>query len=178
MLPHADSYIRRLLKALRKCDVRIVTGARLTDLVFENGRVVGASARSGADPAMPVTEGEGAKLQIRARKGVILATGDFSGSRALKDRFVGLPRAKAAAINPLATGDGHLAATRLGAKVLNGDVVWGPELRFAKPPSANWATRLPDWPWFVKLARFAFQHLPSGLSKRIRAQYLQPMHLS
>jgi fumarate reductase flavoprotein subunit len=171
-LPNAESYIKRLLKAMRKHRVRIVTGARLEELIFADDRGVGVVARAGGDPETALDDVAGSKLQIRAAKGVVLATGDFSASQALKDRFVGQPRSGATAINPLSTGDGHLVATRHGAQVLNGHVVWGPELRFPKPPSALWARQLPDWPWLVKAAHFGCQQLPSWLTKRFMAEFL------
>jgi fumarate reductase flavoprotein subunit len=46
-------------------------------------------------------------------------------------------------INPYATGDGHLLAERVGARLLNMDVTYGPEIRFVAPPGRAFLQLLP-----------------------------------
>ncbi len=173
VLPNSRSYIKRLLKALKHHNVRIVTDARVNDLIVENGRVFGVKASVGVSPEVPLEKaGSTQTIEVRARKGVVLTSGDFSSNDELKERFVNTPKAKASAINSLSTGDGHIVATRYGAKILNGHLIWGPELRFPMPPNPLWATYLPVWPWLIRLTRLAFKHLPSAIAQHIMAQFL------
>jgi len=166
-LPNAGSYIRRLLKALNRHEVDILTDARLGTLVADGGRVVGARVHAADAP-----DGTGPQIEVRARKAVILATGDFSANRDMLRQFIHSPRVNAEAINPLSTGDGHRAALSLGANIRNGDLIWGPELRFPKGPGTKLADMMPDWPWLVKLARFGFNHSPPSFSRYILAKFL------
>lgn len=163
-LPNAGSYIRRLLKALNPYEVDILTDACLGTLLVEGGCVVGALVHAAGTPDQ--------QIEARARKAVILATGDFSANRDMLRQFIQSPRINAEAINPLSTGDGHRAALRLGANIRNGDLVWGPELRFPKAPGTELADLMPDWPWLVKLARFGFNQSPASLSRYILAKFL------
>ena len=65
--------IARVLRTLRQQGARILVETPLADLVMEEGRVVGALVEHG-----------GRKLRIRARRGVILATGGFPHSARLR----------------------------------------------------------------------------------------------
>jgi fumarate reductase flavoprotein subunit len=166
-LPNAGSYIRRLLKALNRHEIDIFTEARLGTLLTEGDRVVGALVHAADAP-----DGAGRQIEVRARRAVILATGDFSANRDMLRQFIHSPRVNAEAINPLSTGDGHRAALSIGANIRNGDLIWGPELRFPKGPGTKLADMMPDWPWLVKLARFSFNHSPPSFSRYILAKFL------
>lgn len=167
VLPHAGNYIRRLLKALNRYEVDVLTDARLGTLLVERDRVVGALVHVADSPGRTDPQ-----IEVRARKAVILATGDFSANRDMLRQFIHSPRINAEAINPLSTGDGHRAALSLGANIRNGDLIWGPELRFPKTPGTELADLVPDWPWLVKLARFGFNHSPANISRYILAKFL------
>ena len=75
VMPNSAAYVKRLLKAVAKHDIRILTRTALEDLLIENGRVAGVGVR-GPDAQA------GGRDEIRADRGVILATGDFSGNAA------------------------------------------------------------------------------------------------
>ena len=73
----------------------------------------------------------------------VLASGDYAANVDLKASYVSEAVSKVDAMNPTATGDGHVMAFPLGAKVLNGHVLSGPNLRFAPPPKETMDRRLP-----------------------------------
>ncbi len=100
---------------------------------------------------------------FRARGGVVLAAGDFTNDPELKSRYLGAQEAKASGVNPTATGDGQKLALPLGARILNGDLALGPELRFVPPVRANLLQMLPPWPWLAAFMAWSLDHMPPAL---------------
>src|ERR1700716_4096034 len=99
---------------------------RVTSLAVASDRV------AAVDCATP----DGAR-RFRARGGIVLATGDFTSDPELKARFMGPQEAKIDRVNVTATGDGQKLALSLGARIINGDLALGPELRFVPPQRRN-----------------------------------------
>ena len=100
VLPHSRSFIRHLTRACQRHGVKFLTGAVVDDLLVEGGRVQGI-ALAGAPG------GQDRKL-VRARRGVILATGDFSSSALeYKRKYMSGPLLEIGGINPASTGDGQ-----------------------------------------------------------------------
>ncbi len=192
ILPNSGAYTRRLAYAAAKRKVLILTNTRASRLISENGRISGLFAHIGVPADLPLEElderdpngsnldrsgmgGSGLSRpprEIRARKGVVLATGDFSSGTALKQRYLAPEEAPVAAVNPLSTGDGHVLGMQQGATMRNADLVWRPQLRFPPPPNSFWASRMPPWPPLLKLGRFAFRHLPGPIVRHIMARFL------
>ena len=81
--------------------------------------------------------GPSGRRSFRARGGVVLATGDFTSDPELKSRFMGPQEAKIDGVNETATGDGQKLALQVGARIVNGDLALGPELRFVPPQRRN-----------------------------------------
>lgn len=152
VLPNSRSFIVHLERAARRDGVVIRTQARATSLVVEDGRVVGIDC-----------ETPSGRHRYRARGGVILATGDFTNDPELKARFMGSQEAKVAGVNVNATGDGQKLALTLGARIINGDLALGPELRFVPPQGRNLLLRLPPWPLLANLMAWSLEHMPSAL---------------
>jgi len=151
VLPNSRAYPYVLSKACRKAGVTILTNARVKGLVKDGEKVVGVDALLDGKPARFV-----------ARGGVILTTGDFSASGEYKQRF--LPHVTHInALNPSNTGDGQQMGEAVGGSVLNGDVLWGPSLRFAPGKADNLVRRLPAWPWLTKCMELALTKLPASL---------------
>jgi succinate dehydrogenase/fumarate reductase flavoprotein subunit len=101
-----NALVARLFHSLRKNGVPILFGAPLGDLVVEDGRVTGA-----------VVDAAGGKIRVRARKGVVMATGGFAHNETYRAKFFPdpvPPRSLAVAEN---TGDGLAIAERVGAAV-------------------------------------------------------------
>jgi 3-oxosteroid 1-dehydrogenase len=94
-------FVARLMAA----DAPILAGFRAERLITEDGRVAGIEGLHGGKP-----------MRIRARRGVVLATGGYEGSPDLVNRFEGLPDWMN--IFPRSVeGDGMMMAGDLGAAV-------------------------------------------------------------
>jgi succinate dehydrogenase/fumarate reductase flavoprotein subunit len=95
---------------------------------------------------------------VVARRGVIIASGDFTNSSELKARFV-RDLVDVDAINPSSTGDGHLMAERAGAEIVNGDLMYG-QLRFVAPPATNFFLQLPPNKTLAGIKKFSIDYAP------------------
>jgi len=107
------SLIGHLLKACldRKIEPMLETPAR--ELITDGGRVIGLRA-----------EREGKDFHIRARKGVILASGGFEWDEELKGQFLSGPMPLPLS-PPDCEGDGLKMAMAIGAKLGNMSGYWG-----------------------------------------------------
>ncbi|WP_439496187.1 FAD-binding protein [Bosea sp. (in: a-proteobacteria)] len=144
------------LMALRKRRL----GARVSHLIYEAGRVTGAALASYATSR----PGE----WIAARRGVIFASGDFSSAElAFKQRFMSDALLEIGGINPSSAGDGQNMAEAVGAGILNGDLAWGPKIRFTAPPRPSPVARLPASRWFARSLLPAMKYLPQRLLQPI-----------
>jgi succinate dehydrogenase/fumarate reductase flavoprotein subunit len=157
VLPNSRTFPAALGRHCRRLGVDIRLGLRAEQLLVEDGRVVGVTAAAS----------DGKHLVLRARSGVVLATGDFSADRVMKAKLATETAARTEAINPGSTGDGHKLATALGSEIVNGDIVHGPRLRFVPPVRPSLVRRLPPWRIVGHAARFAAEHLPSALLRPI-----------
>ena len=101
--------------------------------------------------------------RFRARGGIVLATGDFTSDPELKAQFMGPQEAKIDGVNVTATGDGQKLALPLGARIINGDLALGPELRFVPPQRRNILLSLPPWRVLANLMAWSLDHMPSAL---------------
>lgn len=150
IVPHSRGYIVHLARACRKLGVDIRTNAKVERLICEAGRVVGVALASGE--------------QVKARRGVIIASGDFSSSGLdYKQRYMHGPLLEISGLNPTSTGDGQRMAEEVGAQVVNGDLAWGPEMRFLAPPNPSVFSRLPVARWFARLVLLAMKVFPQAM---------------
>ncbi|MCW2749115.1 MAG: 3-oxosteroid 1-dehydrogenase [Aeromicrobium sp.] len=127
-----------LRKGLIDAGVPVQYETALTGLLIEDGRVVGVRA-----------ERDGKELIIRARRGVILGSGGFEKSAALREKYLPSPTdadwSTASASN---TGAGIEAGIAVGAATdLMDDAWWGPTIP------------LPSGPWFC----LAERNLPGSI---------------
>ena len=153
IVPNSRSFAYHLARYCRRLGVDIRVGIRANRLLMEAGRVTGVEA----------TDAGGILRSFRARGGVVLASGDYSGGRELKAEFASPDLAEVDAVNVTNTGDGHRMARELGAVVLNGDIISGPIMRFIPPTRANWLRALPPWRPLARLMAWGYEHLPSSL---------------
>lgn len=158
IIPHSRGYIRHLERACRKLGVTILAGSRADRLLTEDGRVTGVAV-------IPATSAAGLPARrCRARRGVILASGDFSSAPlAYKQRFMSGPLLEIGGINPASTGDGQRMGEEIGAVVVNGDLAWGPEIRFLAPRRPSIVSKLPTSRWFARLLLTAMRLLPQAV---------------
>jgi fumarate reductase flavoprotein subunit len=150
VLPNSRSYIYHLEREARRKGVTIRTSAPVVDMVIREGGACGVRAYM-----------EGHEVSINARRGVILATGDFTNSSELKKRFV--PNLTSVdAINPSSTGDGHLMAERSGGEIVNGDLMYG-QLRFVAPPATSVFLKIPPNKALTLIMKLAIERAPAWI---------------
>ncbi len=152
VLPNSRALVRLLAKRARQAGVRIFVDTAANGLVAEDGRIVAVETNSG-----------GMQRRFEARRGVILTTGDFSGSEALRRRHLAEALWEIDAANPDSTGDGQRLGSEVGASIVNADLVWGPEIRFIAPEGRNLLDRLPPSPAFARLVLWSLKHLPAPI---------------
>lgn len=117
-----SALIARLLYSLRERKVPIWTDSPLVGLIGDSNGIQGA-----------VVERNGKKVRVRARRGVILATGGFPRSPELRAEFgASHPHDQTSAYEGN-VGDGINAARRIGGVVdtdLKGPGIWSPMSKF------------------------------------------------
>lgn len=152
VLPNSGAYPYFMWREARRRGVRLLCNAEVLELTqAPDGGVSGVVARVA-----------GRRTEISARLGVVLCAGDYSNGAAMKSRF----RPELAAVpgvNPSATGDGHRMAEAIGARIVNGEVVYGPGLRFGPPQRPSLLQRLPPSRGLGKLMSLALRVLPARL---------------
>jgi len=158
VLPNSRAFIYHLERRARRAGVDIRTGQRVSRLLQQGGRVSGVVTESGE--------------RFEARGGVVLAAGDFTNSPELKRRFMGEQESKVEGVNTTATGDGQRLAEALGARIVNGDLALGPEIRFIAPASENFVRRLPPWRWLAACMQWSLDHLPAALLRPLMMKFL------
>lgn len=98
-------------KAARAAGVEIMTDTRATELVMENGKVVGIKA----------TTTTGANVVLHATKGVVLSTGGFAANAPMVVKYnnywEGLADTMPSTNAPTITGDGIVMAEAVGANL-------------------------------------------------------------
>jgi fumarate reductase flavoprotein subunit len=162
VLPNSRSFIYHLERRARGAGVVIRTGLRVVGLAREGARVIGITA---------LGEG-GSNTRLLARGGVVLSAGDFTNSPELKGRFMGPREAKVEGVNVTATGDGQGMAEAIGARIVNGDLALGPEIRFIAPARENFLRRLPPWRALASCMAWAMDHVPPVLLRPFLMQFL------
>ena len=149
VLPNSLSYIYHLGRHARHIGVDIRLDKRASTLLTESGAVTGVAC--------------GEAHRFRARSGVVLAAGDFTNDPELKARFMGPQQSKVEGVNVTATGDGQKLALPLGARIINGDLALGPEIRFIPPVRTTLVHRLPPWRALARTMDWAMGHMPQAL---------------
>ena len=113
-LTMGNAGIARLILSLNDRNVDLWTLTAMTDLVDENGKVIGIKATK-----------DGSSINIKANKGVILAAGGFERDQDLRDKYLPKPsNAEWSAANIHNTGDALKAALKLGADTHQMDTGW------------------------------------------------------
>ncbi len=159
VLPNSRAYIYHLGRRARSIGVDVRTGWRMVDVVLADGKVVGVKA-----------EFQGRSFRLAARGGVILASGDFAGSDAMRGRHLPARVANARPINPTNTGDGHLLIQRLGGQIMNG----GHHLAGVRfdPPPARWVLNLPPWRILTRFISWSLDHMPQRVLRPFVMSFL------
>ena len=162
VVPNSKSFAYHLTRHCRRLgvDIRLATTTR--SLWQENGRVAGVETETA----------DGAARRFRARGGVVLASGDYSGARDLKARLASPEVVDVEAVNAASTGDGHRMALEVGATVVNGDIVRGPIIRFVPPARANLIQMLPPARPVAQFIAWSMSVLPQWILRPFLMSFL------
>lgn len=152
VIPNSGSFVHHLRAECRRLQIPILTRCPVSELIKDNRRVVGVKAFLGSQE----------HITFMANKGVLLAAGDFAAGLDLKRRFLGSLIAKAASVNPDASGDGIELGLRNQGKVLNGGHASALKMRFIPAPK-NIIQSIPPYKWLAQSMVWGLKHLPSFL---------------
>jgi fumarate reductase flavoprotein subunit len=152
-LPGGPAYIARLAEHCRKRGVAIHTSTRAKSLEQSSGRVSAVKAEHGGKPET-----------FFATRGVVLASGDLSAAKDLREDLWGKDLEALQPLNPASTGDGHRMAMALGAHmVVRPDLVPHGTPRFAIPKHCGIAGTLPASRPMTRAMKWAMKILPQRL---------------
>lgn len=166
VIPGSRSYIARLGAAARASGVEVLLSTEVSDLLIEDGVVQGVQ-----------TSGPSGSTTFRARRGVVLATGDFSGNDSMRQTYLPAAAANALPINREASGTGHELAVRAGGELVSMDRLFGPQLRFGPPPRRTMLDRLPTWRWLCAIEGAVVRAVPPSALRPV-AKSLLVTHMS
>lgn len=162
VVPNSTSFAYHLTRHCKALGVDILVNTRSKGFIFKEDRVVGVSAD------MP----DGGTGRFIAKQGVILASGDYSGAEDLKRSLASEAVVPVEPVNPTATGDGHRMAMAIGARVINGDIVRGPIMRFIPPTRRNLVQLLPPSRFIAQPIAWAMKYLPQALLRPFLMSFL------
>jgi hypothetical protein len=158
VVPTSKAYIHCLQQACERNKVDVMLDVRVRELVMVDGRVAGIVG----------TQGESEQLELRSRFGVVLATGDMAANEELLRKHIKEWPQEIEPWNPLATGDGHLMACEIGARIVSRPDM-GPEhvmkMRFVPPPTKPKLQRLPLNRIATATMAWAMKRLPSKITR-------------
>lgn len=101
-----NALVGRMFYSLKKLGVHPSFKTTLLDLIYEDGRVVGANLLSSGKPS-----------RVDARRGVMLATGGFAHNTKFRERLMPDPVPRFSLAVETNHGDGLEAAEKLGARI-------------------------------------------------------------
>ncbi|EHA13635.1 FAD-dependent oxidoreductase [Halomonas sp. HAL1] len=160
VIPNSKAYGYYLSRECIRKGVDVKLNTKVTELLYNGDRVVGVQACV-----------DGRASNIYSKYGVVISSGDFSNSESLKAEF----RPDVAHVdgyNSSSTGDGQKMAIEIGSEVVNGDLIWGPSLRFKEAPKPSLIKRLPPHPWLTALMQFGLEKLPMKFFRPFILQFM------
>lgn len=167
VVPNAKAYIAVLQQRLLRLGGVILVNACVKSLLRENGRVCGVEFVR-----------EGKPERASARYGVVLAAGDYANNPRMIAEHRGSAFSAIEGINPFATGEGHELASSVGARLLNMDITYGPELRFVPPSRKPFSQLLPASGVLAGLMRWLMPLVPkfvvNAMIKRLLVTWQHP----
>ncbi|MCF8568968.1 3-oxosteroid 1-dehydrogenase [Gordonia sp. HY002] len=153
MIAMGAALAAELLLGCRQAHVDIRLNTPLTDLITEDGKVVGV-----------IAEVDGVPTRLLARRGVILGAGGFENNAAMRAEFQRAPIGTEWTTGaPSNTGDAINAARKTGAGVaIMDDAWWGPTIPLPKGPWFALSERSVPGSFIVNLRgeRFMNESLP------------------
>ncbi|HEX2827117.1 MAG TPA: FAD-dependent oxidoreductase [Burkholderiales bacterium] len=162
VVPNSKSFAYHVTRYCRELGVDIRCNTRIERIVLEGGRIIGVEAQ----------HADGSRHLYRARGGVVLAAGDYSGGSDIKQQVASADVVDVEAVNATSTGDGHRMALSLGATIVNGDIVRGPIMRFVPPLSGNFIQRLPPARPVAQAIAWSMNVLPQWILRPFLMSFL------
>ncbi len=167
VVPNAKAYVATFQRRLLRLGGTIICSAAVEQLTRDGDRITGVTAQV-----------DGREQSFLAKRGVILAAGDYANAPQIIARFKGSQFTAIEGINPHADGDGHRLAEEAGARLLNMEVTYGPELRFIEPPGDTFAQLLPSQGIAARLMGMALPLVPkfviNAMIKRLLVTWQHP----
>lgn len=120
-----NALVARFLRSLQKLQVPIRLNSSVRRLLIEEGRVSGVELDNG-----------GKSVVLRARRGVVLATGGFPHDPELRKRYLPPEASPYSAMAEGNTGDGLKLGMQVGGHIPGDDAndgYWAPVSRFLRP---------------------------------------------
>jgi succinate dehydrogenase/fumarate reductase flavoprotein subunit len=164
-IPGASSLTYHLEKQAQRLGVEIRCSTAMADLQRDgSGRVTGIRVR----------RPDGAEEVLRASRGVLLASGDFAGSKEMRARWFPPPVVNAEPTYKHNTGEVLQIAERHGARIVNGDYsnFYIPRMRFVPPAARSWVLRLPPYRAITRLVQLAWRTLPQALMRPFLMRFI------
>jgi succinate dehydrogenase/fumarate reductase flavoprotein subunit len=179
VVPGAKAYVATLHARLIKLGGTVRVNSAVQRLVQNgDGSVTGVVVRNSAGESAHESDLDEREIQFLAKRGVVLAAGDYANCPDTIARFKGDRYASIEGINPDADGDGHRLAEAAGAQLLNMDVTYGPELRFVPPPGKTFQQLLPTSGLGARmmghLLPFVPQFLMNAMIRRLLVTWQHP----
>ncbi len=151
VVPDSRMYIAQLRRAARHAGVKFLPNASLVELRMDPQGVACVGA---------VVEVDGQKVDLPATRGVVVATGDFSGNGGMRRAHLSAAAAAAVPANPASTGDGQRLIAAIGGRLRAMHFSTGPKLRFRPAQRSGFVARLPLWPPLMKFGARIVQLVP------------------
>ena len=155
VVPSAKAYIVVLQTEVLRRGGQILCDHQVTSLLRDGQRITGVKANH-----------RGADAVFQARRGVVLAAGDYAGSAQLIAQYKGEKYREIEGINPHSHGDGHYLVTEAGGVLVNMDITYGPELRFVSPARKPFQQLLPAGRWAARIMGTLFGIMPAFIRNR------------
>jgi fumarate reductase flavoprotein subunit len=156
VVPGAKAYIASLQFELQRAGGTLICDAHVESLERNGDRVAGVRVAI-----------KSRRFTFHARRGVVLAAGDYANNPALIAEFKGEQFAGIEGINPFACGDGHILARHVGARLMNMEITYGPELRFVPASKRPFQHAFPSSGLAAKLIGLLAQRMPAWLMHRL-----------
>lgn len=151
VVPDSRMYVARLSHAAKRAGVDFLIASKAVRLRRD--------AATGACTGVVVDAPQGV-LSLDARRGVVVATGDFSGNDEMRREHLSSAAADAVPANAESSGDGHRLIRDFGGELRAMGVSTGPKLRFPAAGRRGLIARLPLWPPLMQLAAWVVQFVP------------------
>ena len=151
VVPDSRMYVTQMRRAARRRGVVVTKSARVVELLRDGA--------GGPCRGLRV-EINGRTVDVAAKRGVVVATGDFSGNPEMRRAYLSPAAADAVPANPASSGDGHRLIEAVGGHFRSMHVSTGPKLRFPPGERRGLVARIPLWPPLMRFGARLVQSVP------------------